>query len=156
MVNVWRGPRGEVLPRTTPDHDYKHHGTTDVFAALNVATGEVFYAFQRSHSSAHKAPPVANRLAHPKRARWLGLHFTPTSSSSWLKLVERWFNELTVARRLRRGVFTPVAPRRRHRNVGRALERRPQKPFGWHKPAEEIIATEPRASICCQRAVRRT
>ena len=55
--------------------------------------------------SAHKVPPVAEWLAHPKRARW-HLHFTPTSSS-WLNLVERWFNELTE-RRLRRGVFSSV------------------------------------------------
>jgi len=55
--------------------------------------------------SAHKAPPVAAWLEDPKRARW-HLHFTPTSSS-WLNLIERWFNELTE-RRLRRGVFTSV------------------------------------------------
>src|SRR6185437_1401697 len=54
--------------------------------------------------SAHKAPPVAKWLADPKRARW-HLHFTPTSSS-WLNLGR--------------------PPRRRDRDLGRALERRPQ------------------------------
>lgn len=56
--------------------------------------------------SAHKAPPVADWLAHPKRDRW-HLHYTPTSSS-WLNLVEGWFKELTE-RRLHRGVFTSLA-----------------------------------------------
>jgi transposase len=92
-------------------HDYKCNGTTDLFAALNVGTGEVLTATRKStdvlaffkwidlhvdpdleihvvldNLSAHKAPPVVNWLAHPKRARW-HLHFTPTSSS-WLNLVE--------------------------------------------------------------------
>ena len=128
---------------TTLTHDYRRHGTTDVFAALNVATGEVLYDCKKGHSaeevlrffklidihvpahldihvvldnlSAHNAPPVADWLAHPKRARW-HLHFTPTSSS-WLNLVERWFNELTE-RRLRRGVFTSVAPLSRPSSSG--------------------------------------
>ena len=96
-------------------HDYKRNGTTDLFAALNVATGEVLYDCRKRHTSndvlaffkfidlhvprdlevhvvldnlsAHMGPEVAEWLAHPKRARW-HLHFTPTSSS-WLNLVER-------------------------------------------------------------------
>jgi transposase len=98
----------------TMTHDYKRHGTTDVFAAMNVATGEVLYDTRKRHTatdvlgffklidlhvpndleihvvldnlSAHKAPPVAKWLADPKRARW-HLHFTPTSSSgsTWSK-----------------------------------------------------------------------
>ena len=90
----------------TMTHDYKRNGTTDLFAALNVGTGEVltrpaartpptdvlaFFKWIDLHVprdleihvvldnlSAHKAPPVAEWLAHPKRARW-HLHFTPTS-----------------------------------------------------------------------------
>jgi len=117
----------------TMTHDYKRHGTTDLFAALNVATGEVLSDCQRHHTaadvlrffkridasvprrleihvvldnlSAHKAPEITEWLADPRRARW-HLHFTPTSSS-WLNLVERWFKELTD-KRLRRGVFTSV------------------------------------------------
>ena len=86
-------------------HDYKRHGTTDLFAALNIATGEVLYDTKKRHTakdvlaffklidlhvpcdleihvvldnlSAHKAPEVTGWLAHPKRARW-HLHFTPT------------------------------------------------------------------------------
>ena len=73
----------------------------------------------------------------PQAARW-HLHFTPTSSS-WLNLIERWFNELTE-RRLRRGVFTSVP------NLIEAIEiwtehwNDDPKPFVWHKQAEEIIA----------------
>jgi transposase len=149
----------------TMTHDYKRHGTTDLFAALNVATGEVIYDTKPRHSakevlaffkwidlhvpqdldihvvldnlSAHKAPPVADWLAHPKRARW-HLHFTPTSSS-WLNLVEGWFKVLTE-RRLRRGVFTSVA------DLVDAIEtwaehwNHDPKPFIWHKTAQEIIA----------------
>src|SRR5712692_5628874 len=149
----------------TLTHDYKRHGTTDVFAALNVATGEVIYDCKKGHSaaevlrffklidlhvpqhldihvvldnlSAHKAPPVTDWLADPKRARW-HLHFTPTSSS-WLNLVERWFNELTE-RRLRRGVFSSIGA------LVEAIETWAEhwnddpRPLVWHKTAEEIIA----------------
>lgn len=149
----------------TMTHDYKRNGTTDLFAAMDVATGRVLYDTKKSHKatdvlrffklidlhvpkeleihvvldnlSAHKAPPVRDWLADPKRARW-HLHFTPTSSS-WCNLVERWFAELTE-RRLRRGVFTSVA------NLTEAIELWTEhwnddpKPFVWKKPAEEIIA----------------
>jgi transposase len=91
----------------TMTHDYKRNGTVDLFAALNVATGEVLFDTRQRHTaqdvlrffklvdlhvpqglevhvvldnlSAHKAPPLAKWLAHPKRARW-HLHFTPTSA----------------------------------------------------------------------------
>ncbi len=148
----------------TMTHDYKRHGTTDVFAALNVVTGEVLYDCRKRHTgkdvlaffklidlhvpcdqeihvvldnlSAHMGPEVTRWLDHPKRARW-HLHFTPTSSS-WLNLVERWFNELTE-RRLRRGVFTSVG------ELVNAIETWAEhwnddpKPFVWHKTANEII-----------------
>ena len=117
----------------TMTHDYKRNGTVDLFAALNVATGEVLHQTRKSHTasdvlsffkwidlhtpqplevhvvldnlSAHTAPPVAAWLAHPKRDRW-HLHFTPTSAS-WLNLVEGWFAQLTN-RRLKHGTFTNV------------------------------------------------
>ena len=149
----------------TMTHDYKRNGTTDLFAALNVATGEVLTDCRKRHTaadvlrffklidlhvarnleihvvldnlSAHKAPEITKWLADSKRARW-HLHFTPTSSS-WLNLVERWFKELTD-RRLRRGAFTSVP------DLIDAIETWVEhwnddpKPFVWHKPAEEIIA----------------
>jgi transposase len=146
-------------------HDYKRHGATDLFAALNVATGEVIYDTRQRHTakdvlaffkwidlhvtrdldihvvldnlSAHKAPPVAQWLAHPRRTRW-HLHFTPTSSS-WLNLVERWFNELT-ARRLRRGVFTSVDSLIEAIEIWADHWNHDPTPFIWHKPAQEIIA----------------
>ncbi len=148
----------------TMTHDYKRNGTTDLFAALNVGTGEVLAATRKSHKatdvlaffkwidlhveagleihvvldnlSAHKAPPVAEWLAHPKRARW-HLHFTPTSSS-WLNLVEGWFKRLTE-RRLRRGTFNSVD------QLIDAIElwvehwNDDPKPFIWKTPAEEIL-----------------
>jgi len=149
----------------TVTHDYKRNGTTDLFAAMNIATGEVLYDCKKGHKatdvlrffklidlhvpkdleihvvldnlSAHKAPPITDWLADPKRARW-HLHFTPTSSS-WCNLVERWFAEITE-RRIRRGVFNSVA------QLTEAIETWAEhwnddpKPFVWHKPAQEIIA----------------
>lgn len=148
----------------TMTHDYKRHGTVDLFAALNVATGEVLYDTRKRHTgadvlaffklidlhvprdqqvhivldnlSAHMGPEVTRWLDHPKRARW-HLHFTPTSSS-WLNLVERWFKELTD-RRLRRGSFSSVP------GLVDAIETWTEhwndhpKPFVWHKTAEEIM-----------------
>jgi transposase len=148
----------------TMTHDYKRNGTTDLFAAMNVATGEVIYDTKPRHSanevlaffkfidksvprhlkihvvldnlSTHKAPPVADWLAHPKQARW-HLHFTPTSSS-WLNLIECWFSLLT-ARRLKRGVFTSVDALTEA--IGHWAEHwnKDPKPFIWKKTANEII-----------------
>jgi transposase len=154
--------RGRAETRT---HDYKRHGTTDLFAAMNVATGEVIYDTKSRHAatdvlaffkfidahvprhldvhvvldnlSAHKAPPVAKWLAHPRRARW-HLHFTPTSSS-WLNLVECWFSLLTE-RRLRRGVFTSLDSLIEAIELWAEHWNDDPTPFIWKKTAEEIIA----------------
>jgi len=147
----------------TMTHDYKRNGTTDLFAALNVATGEMLTHTRKTHNhqdflfflklidlhvpkdlevhlvldnlSAHKHANVEKWLAkHPR----FSFHFTPTSSS-WLNLVERWFRELTD-KRLRRGTFTSVA------ELTEAIElwvehwNDDPKPFVWHRPADEIIA----------------
>ena len=148
----------------TMTHDYKRNGTTDLFAALNVATGEVLYDTKKRHTandvlrffklidlhvprhldvhvvldnlSAHKAPEIRAWLEHPKRARWQ-LHFTPTSSS-WCNLVERWFKELTD-RRLRRGAFCSVDALIEAIELWTEHWNDDPKPFVWHKPAEEII-----------------
>ncbi len=161
----------------TMTHDYKRNGTTDLFAAMNVGTGEVLHRCRKGHAatdvlaffkwvdlhvpadldihvvldnlSAHKAPPVAEWLAHPKRARW-HLHFIPTSSS-WLNLVERWFNELT-ARRLRRGVFDSVASLVDAIEVWADHWNHDPKPFIWHKPAEEIITKVQRGRTALTKA----
>ncbi len=148
----------------TMTHDYKRHGTTDLFAALNIGTGEVIYDTKKRHTaadvlsffklidlhvprdleihvvldnlSAHSAPEITGWLAHAKRARW-HLHFTPTSSS-WLNLVEQWFGALTE-RRLRRGVFTSVAELVEAIELWAEHWNDDPKPFIWHQSAEEII-----------------
>jgi transposase len=149
----------------TMTHDYKRNGTTDLFAALNVATGEVIAECRSRHTgadvlaffklidktvprsldihvildnlSAHTAPEVTAWLAHPRRARW-HLHFTPTSSS-WLNLAERWFKQLTD-RRLRRGTFTSVPALIDAIMSWTAHGNQDPKPFIWHAKAEDIIA----------------
>ena len=80
-------------------HDYKRNGTLDLFAALNVGSGEVLHDTRRSHTG-------RDWLAHKKRRRW-HLHFTPTSSS-WLNLVECWFSVLS-RKALTIASFTSVA-----------------------------------------------
>ena len=149
----------------TMTHDYKRHGTTDLFAAMNMATGQVLYDTKDAHSakevvnffrfidlhvakdleihvvldnlSAHKAALVEEWLAHPKRKRW-HLHFTPTSSS-WLNLVESWFAQLT-SRRLKHGTFCSVD--QLEEAIGIWAEGWNENPtaFIWKKTAEEIIA----------------
>lgn len=149
----------------TMTHDYKRNGTTDLFAALNVATGEVLTHCRPSHThknflfflklidlhvpkgldvhlvldnlAVHKHEAVTKWLAHPKRKRF-HLHFTPTSSS-WLNLVERWFREITN-KRLRRGSFGSVAELVDAIELWVAHWNDDPQPFIWHKTAEEIIA----------------
>jgi transposase len=148
----------------TMTHDYKRHGTTDLFAALNIATGEVLYDTRKRHTakdvlaffklidlhvatdldihvildnlSAHSAPEVTQWLAHPRRARW-HLHFVPTSSS-WLNLVERWFKELTD-RMLRRGVFCSLPALIDAIELWVEHWNDDPKPFIWHAEADKII-----------------
>ena len=152
--------RGETMT-----HDYKRNGTTDLFAALNVATGEVLYDTKKRHTandvlaffkyidlhvpkglevhvvldnlSAHKAPAVRTWLEHPRRQRW-HLHFTPTSSS-WLNLVEGWFHLLTE-RRLRRGTFNSVDALIDAIDLWATHWNDDPQPFIWRKTADEIIA----------------
>ena len=148
----------------TMTHDYKRNGTVDLFAAMNVGTGEVLTDLRKGHAgadvlrffkqidasvprglgvhvvldnlSAHSTPEIKRWLAHKDRRRW-HLHFTPTSSS-WLNLIERWFTELTE-RRLRRGVFTSVA------ELTEAITRWAEHwntdptPFIWKATADDII-----------------
>jgi transposase len=148
----------------TMTHDYKRNGTIDLFAAMNIGTGEVITDLRKGHSgadvlrffkqidqsvprglavhvvldnlSAHKTPEIRKWLAHRDRRRW-HLHFTPTSSS-WLNLIERWFKELTE-RRLRRGVFTSVADLTEAITTWAEHWNQNPKPFIWKATAEQII-----------------
>jgi transposase len=149
----------------TMTHDYKRHGTIDLFAAMNVVTGEVLTGLQARHAagevlrffkhidaavptdldvhvildnlSTHSAPEITRWLGHPDRARW-HLHFTPTSSS-WLNLVERWFKELTD-KALRRGRFTSVAELSAAITTWAEHWNHDPRPFIWKATAEVIIA----------------
>ena len=148
----------------TMTHDYKRHGTIDLFAAMNVGTGEVHTHLRKGHAgpdvlaffkqidatverglsvhvildnlSAHKTPEIRKWLTHRDRRRW-HLHFIPTSSS-WLNLVERWFKELTD-KRLRRGVFTSVADLIEAITDWAEHWNEDAKPFIWKATAEDII-----------------
>jgi transposase len=149
----------------TMTHDYKRNGTIDLFAAMNLATGEVLTDLRKGHSgadvlrffkqidasvprglsihvildnlSAHSTPEIKKWLAHRDRRRW-HLHFTPTSSS-WLNLIERWFKELTE-RRLRRGVFTSVADLSEAITTWARNWNIDPKPFIWKATADDILA----------------
>ncbi len=147
----------------TMTHDYKRHGTTTLFAALNLLDGTVFGLCMQRHRhqeflrflnaiertipagkiihvvldnvSTHKTPEVMKWLSrHP---RWV-FHFTPTSGS-WLNAVETFFSALT-RRRIRRGVFHSVADLQAA--INRYLEdhNNDPKPFVWTKSADAILA----------------
>ncbi|UGQ56170.1 IS630 family transposase [Rhodococcus pyridinivorans] len=148
----------------TMTHDYKRNGTIDLFAAMNIATGEVLTDLRKGHAGAdvlrffkqidatvprglgvhvvldnlstHKTPEIQKWLAHKDRRRW-HLHFTPTSSS-WLNLVERWFKELTD-KRLRRGSFSNVAELTDAITVWATHWNLDPQPFVWKATAESII-----------------
>jgi transposase len=164
----------QALDRTAPilpllpgvserrSHDYVRNGTTNLYAALDVASGRVISEMSPRHraeefrrflnlidqsvpahidvhlvldnSSTHKTPSIQRWLVrHPR----FTLHFTPTYSS-WLNLVERWFAELT----------TKWIKRGSHRSVRELVAsirswitnwNDDPKPFVWHKTADEIL-----------------
>jgi transposase len=152
----------------TMTHDYKRHGTTTLFAALDVADGIVIEACMSRHRhqewikfleliDASTDPEVELHLVadnyathkHPKVLRWLKrhprfhMHFTPTSSS-WLNLVERWFRDLTESR-LRRGTFRSV--RELQEAIFDYVERHNDQTSGyrWKALPEDILAKVRRA-----------
>jgi transposase len=152
---------GQVERRT---HDYKRHGTTTLFAALDAQTSEVITQFHQRHRSAqfrefldlidarvpaaldvhiimdnystHKTPLIRHWFA--KRPRFHG-HFTPTYGS-WLSLVERWFAELTN-KQLRRGAFKSVPQLKAAILEFIAAHHADPKPFVWTKSADQILAS---------------
>jgi len=171
-----REPTAPVLPMRPGQverhtHDYLRHGTTDLFAALDVTAGTVIAQCHHRHRSVEfrqfldtidqNVPTeldihlVLDNSAIHKSAlihRWLTkrpryhLHFTPTSAS-WLNLVECWFSILT-ARQLRRGVFPDIDALEAAISAYTAANNRHPKPFVWTKTADEILASVARF---CQR-----
>lgn len=145
-------------------HDYKRHGTTSLFAALDAKTGEVIGTCHERHRTTefrkflntideavpddldvhlildnygtHKTPAIHRwLLRHPR----FHLHFTPTYAS-WLNLVERWFADLTT-KRIRRGVFRSVSELKAAIIDYLDATNDDPKPFVWTKTADQILAS---------------
>jgi transposase len=152
---------GQVERRT---HDYHRHGTTSLFAALDVKTGKVLGECHRRHRSVEfrkfldtiEANVPANLTIHlvldnygthktARIRRWLAkrprfhVHFTPTGAS-WLNLVERWFALLTE-KQIRRGVHRSTRELETAVRDYLALHNETPKPFVWTKTADEILET---------------
>lgn len=145
-------------------HDYKRHGTTSLFAALDIATGQVIgKCFPRHRATefrsfldeieanvptnldvhlvmdnyaTHKTPLIRSWLA--KRPRW-HVHLTPTSSS-WLNQVERFFALLTD-KKIRRGVHRNIAELQADISAFINRHNADPKPFRWTKSADDILAS---------------
>jgi transposase len=152
----------------TMTHDYKRHGTTTMFAAMNTASGKVISLCQQRHRHQEwikflrlidDATPAGKDLyliadnyathKHAKVQRWIArhprfhVHFTPTSSS-WLNMVERFFRDLTE-NRLRRGVFHSVLELIDALDEYVDRHNDNPKPFIWTAKATDILAKVLRA-----------
>jgi transposase len=143
-------------------HDYARFAVTTLFAAFDVASGQVIGSVHRRHRavefkkflakidtevpadlqihlvcdnlSTHKTPDIARWLtAHPR----FHLHFTPTSSS-WLNQVERWFGLLTD-KQLRRGVHKSVPALEKDIRAWIKTWNEDPRPFAWTKTADQIF-----------------
>jgi transposase len=146
----------------TMTHDYKRHGTTTLFAALNVLEGKVIGTCMNRHRHQeflkflrlidHSTPReldlhlIADNYAthkHKKVKEWLvrhprfHVHFIPTSAS-WLNAVERFFAELTQ-KRLRRGIFRSVLELITAINAYLEEQNQQPKPYIWTKTADQIL-----------------
>jgi transposase len=174
VVSVDEKSQIQALDRTAPmlplapglaerrTHDYKRHGTTTLFAALEVATGKItadacyprhtnaeFLKFLRQVARAH--PRVALHVicdnysthSHENIRTWLAknpritLHFTPTSCS-WLNMAEVFFGIIT-RQAIRRGTFTSVADLQAAITDFIDAYNQRAKPFTWTKTADEIL-----------------
>ena len=174
MLSVDEKSQIQALDRTQPGlplkkgragtmtHDYKRHGTTTLFAALDVATGKVigecmsrhrhqeFLRFLRTIDRNAPKPfdlhLIVDNYATHKHAKvkaWLKrhprfhLHFTPTSAS-WINLVERFFGLITDDA-IRRGVFCSVAELKTAIETYLEQHNAEPKPFVWTAPAADIL-----------------
>ena len=177
VVSVDEKSQVQALDRTAPmlplrpglaarrTHDYVRHGTTTLFAALEVATGKItadacyprhrhqeFLRFLKKVAAAHPAVELHVVLdnygthKHPEVRRWLAspdntritLHFTPVSCS-WLNMVEIFFGIIT-RQAIRRATFTSV--RELTTAIGQFIDACNDRcqPFSWTKDADELIA----------------
>jgi len=167
---------GQAERRT---HDYTRHGTTSLFAALDIATGAVIGRCYPKHRSSefrrfldqveavvptdldvhlvmdnyatHKTKPVRDWLA--KRPRW-HVHFTPTGAS-WINQVERFFADLTE-KQIRRGVHRSTAQLEADIRAFIDAHNADPKPFRWTKSADDILAAIQRFCLRTQQIGRTT
>ncbi len=157
-------PTLPMLPGTPEraTHDYERHGTSSLYAALNLTSGQVIGSLHQRHraveflkflqridgnvpaqldvhlvldnASSHKTSKVRRWLAaHPR----FHLHFTPTSSS-WINLVERWFGELTT-KLLRRGAHRSVHALNTDIRQWIDTWNENPRPYVWTKTADQIL-----------------
>jgi transposase len=147
----------------TMTHDYKRHGTTTLFAALNVLDGTVIGRCMQRHrheefirflNAVERAVPAGKLIEavvdnyathkHPKVRTWLGrhprwtFHFTPTSGS-WVNAVETFFSALT-RKRIRRNSFHSIVDLQATINRYLAEHNAEPKPFVWTASAASILA----------------
>ena len=157
----------------TMTHDYKRNGTTTLFAALNVLTGEVIGQCMPKHRNGeflkflrtidcqvpkglqiHMILDNYGTHNHDNVKAWLEkhprfhLHFIPTSSS-WLNMVERWFRELTD-KAIRRGVFKSVPDLIAAIETFLEANNNDPKPFVWTATAEDILAKVRRGRVALE------
>lgn len=153
----------------TMTHDYKRHGTTTLFAALNILNGKVIgqclsrhrhQEFLRFLPTIERETPreldlhlIVDNYAthsHPEVKAWLekhprfNLHFTPTSAS-WLNLVERWFAKITQ-QRIRRGVFKSVPALVQAITDYLEANNANPKPFTWTASVQTILSKVKKAN----------
>ena len=160
-------------------HNYVRHGTTSLFAALDIATGAVIGKCYKRHRASefldflkqidsrmpqgldvhlvmdnyatHKTPKIKAWLA--RRPHW-HVHFTPTSAS-WTNQIERWFAELT-RKQLQRGVHRSIAELEADIHTFIEAHNESPKPYKWIKSADEILAAVKRfcqkteSTLCAQ------
>jgi len=158
-----------ILPMMpgTPErrsHDYVRHGTTSLFAALDMASGKVIGSLHQQHRAiefkkflvqidsevpgdlevhlildnyaTHKTPEIKRwLLRHPR----FHLHFTPTSGS-WLNMVERWFGELTT-KKIKRGAHTSVRALAKDIRDWISNWNEDPRPYVWVKTADQILTS---------------
>ena len=146
----------------TMTHDYKRHGTTTLFAALEMASGKLigrcmkrhrhqeWLKFLRlideqtpTHLDLHLIADNYSTHKHPKVKAWLAkhprfhMHFVPTSSS-WLNMVERWFRDITT-KRIRRDSFRSVEALEKAIHDYIAAHNQDPKPFVWTADIKDLL-----------------